>query len=388
MNERWNAIWNAFHAVLEEPAAERSVRLDELCSGDGELRREVEELLAAHEEGVPILDESVSDLAPTAPFAPEHSDEPSFRPGTVVGGRFEIVNRIAAGGMGEVYVAHDRELDRQIALKTLFSGRMRSESALARFRREIQLAQQVTHRNVCRVFDLFRDEGHVFLTMELLEGETLAERLRREGALSLEETKVIVGQIVAGLEAAHSVGVIHRDLKPSNVILVEDSTGLRAVVTDFGIATSQTSGSEDDSHLTRTGEMLGTPAYMAPEQLEGEETSPATDVYAVGLLVYEMVTGRRPFTGRSSFSVANRRLEGPPTSPRRHVPELDARWERVILHCLERDPADRFQHPREIVEALEDESVRVQAPSAIRKKRRTLLLAVSGLLLIVIAFAA
>jgi serine/threonine protein kinase len=386
---RWKAIWDAFHEVLEGPAAERDALLERACGGDAALRREVEELLAADEKGLPVLDELSLNIAPTV-----SSDGPQPRlgdvrlePGRVLAGRFQIVGRVGAGGMGEVYEARDRELGRRVAVKTLLADKARSAAALARFRKEIHLAQQVTHRNVCRVFDLFRDGDLVFLTMELLEGETLAARLQREGRLGLPETKLILEQVAAALEAAHEVGVIHRDLKPANVLLVEESTGPRAVVTDFGLATSGMAGPEE-AHLTRTGEVLGTPAYMAPEQLEGRETGPATDVYALGLLLYEMVTGKRPFEGSSTFSIASRRLGGPAPSPRNHVPDLDERWERVILRCLERDPANRFQHPREVVEPLREDSAPLPASGIVPWRRRWMArtAAIAALAILVIAF--
>jgi tetratricopeptide (TPR) repeat protein len=357
-DERWETIWAVFHEAVERTVDQRAAFLDEACGDDPDLRREVEELLAAHEEGLPVLDESLPvDLGPAEP---EEETElwtaAPLTPGNVLAERFEVLRRIGVGGMGEVYEAEDRELGRRVALKTLLAGRARSPSSLARFRKEIHLAQQVTHRNVCRVFDLMRDGDLLFLSMELLRGETLAARLERHGRLSLDESRAILDQVVAALEAAHSVGVIHRDLKPSNVVLVEEPSGLRAVVTDFGLATSGEAEAASEAHLTQAGEVIGTPSYMAPEQLERKDVGPTTDVYALGLLLYEMVTGKRPFGGGSAFSMASRRLQGPPPAPREHLSELPESWERVILRCLARHPADRFQHPREVPAALDDPS--------------------------------
>jgi tetratricopeptide (TPR) repeat protein len=356
---------------VERPLGERASYLDVACSDDPELRREVEELLAAHEEGLPLLDRSLP--VGVGGVASEEETQlwrgAPLRPGTVLAERFVILERIGAGGMGEVYAAEDRELGRPVALKTLLAGQARSPSSLARFRKEIHLAQQVTHRNVCRVFDLARHGDLVFLTMELLEGETLAQRLERQGRLSLAESWTILEQVVAALEASHDVGVIHRDLKPSNVFLVEESSGLRAVVTDFGLATSGDLATAKDAHLTNPGELVGTPAYMAPEQLEGRQVGSATDVYALGLLLYEMVTAERPFGDGSAFSVARRRLENDATSPRKHLPDLSEHWERVILRCLARHPADRFQRPREVTAALRPPPDALAAPPG---KRRSL----------------
>ena len=186
----------------------------------------------------------------------------------------------------------------------------------------------------------------VFLTMELLAGETLAERLRRDGPLPLADTLAIAQQVAGALEAAHRVGVIHRDLKPANVILVREADALRAVVTDFGIAKTTTSSAADgDGPLTGSGEMLGTPEYMAPEQLEGYAVTTATDIYAFGMLLYEMTTGRPPFEADTPLAAAARRLAQPIPSPRLLRPDIDTAWERVILSCLQRNPGDGCKRP-------------------------------------------
>lgn len=320
---------------------------------------EVTALLEAHEEGPELLDRPPPD-AVAAPAAEDDATQTmqtlgqeGLTPGQVLSGRFEIGRLLGRGGMGAVYEATDRELGTRVALKILRPEIASSPRAHARFRREITLARKVTHPNACRVFDLFQEDGLAFLTMELLEGETLHARLAREGRLELKEARLITEQIVAALEAAHGEGVIHRDLKTSNVMLVADGESTRAVVTDFGLATSRHHDDTEESQLTRSGELLGTPAYMSPEQLENGPITEATDVYALGLTLYEMVTGKAPFIGDTPFSVAALRLAGTAPSPRREVPGLDRTWERTILRCLEKDPVDRFQAAREVLEALE-----------------------------------
>src|SRR5262245_1434664 len=269
------------------------------------------------------LSQVIDDLRPAASDLVTHAAvsrprvHSNFAAGRVLAERFRIVEFIAMGGMGEVYEVEDLELGERVALKTIRPEVASSPQALDRFKREIQLARKVTHPNVCRIFDFFYDEAGpekvTFLTMELLRGETLHQKIERDGRMRSEPALPIVRQMAAGLDAAHSAGVIHRDFKSSNVILVPSegsSAGVRAVVTDFGLA-RLAPGSDAMTTLSGAAAFLGTPAYMAPEQIEGEEVTPATDVYAFGVVMYEMVAGRLPFTGETSVAVALKRLQGP-----------------------------------------------------------------------------
>jgi len=341
--------------------------LDDACGADAALRRELDELLAAH-EAPGCLDTPAAPPAGVSEAAPSsNTDQASgggpLAPGEVLVGRFEIVRLVGQGGMGATYEARDRELGTAIALKTLHPEIAASPMALERFRRESTLGRRVTHPNVCRVFDLFHqplDEQRggdtlAFLTMELLTGQTLAERLRNDGPLPLSETLTIAQQVGDALDAAHRVGVIHRDLKPSNVMLVDEGDRTRAVVTDFGLAKTSAAGAEAQESLTRSGQMLGTPEYMAPEQLEGREATAATDLYAFGMLLYEMTTGRLPVETGTPLAAAVRRLTQPLPSPRVHRPDLPGTWERAILTCLERNPRDRPGTAAEVVAALRGE---------------------------------
>jgi tetratricopeptide (TPR) repeat protein/tRNA A-37 threonylcarbamoyl transferase component Bud32/TolB-like protein len=287
--------------------------------------------------------------------APPPPGARTFQPDEFVARRYRVIRFIARGGMGEVYEVEDLELKARIALKTLRGELADDEVLLERFRREINLSRKVTHANVCRIFDLgfhASPRGRItFLTMELLDGESLHRRIRRTGRMQSEEALPIVEQMAAGLAAAHAYGVVHRDFKSDNVMLVSaaSSTGPRVVVTDFGLARSQ-----DASALTTGsgGRLKGTPAYMAPEQVTGGHIGPPADVYALGVVMYEMMTGALPFGGDNAMEVALRRLTARPPSPRRVVPGLDARWERVILRCLEREPDRRFSSVNEVVAAL------------------------------------
>lgn len=299
---------------------------------------------------------------PSRLAAPAHPSKRTalFRRGQRVAERYRIVRFVALGGMGEVYEAEDEELETRIALKTLRPEVALSDPrAAVRFKREIRLARQIAHPNVCRIFDLGHHrppgcESIPFLTMEFLPGETLTARLRRSGRMGAAEALPLVRQMAEGLSAAHRAGIVHRDFKSGNVMLVPDPLqegGLRAVVTDFGIARTESSllsGSGDST----SGEFLGTHAYMAPEQFENRPVTPATDLYAFGIVLFEMVTGSCPLTGDSLMATAAKRLAEPPPSPRRHVPSLSRKWETAILRCLERDPERRFAGAREVAAAL------------------------------------
>ncbi|HUO85357.1 MAG TPA: serine/threonine-protein kinase, partial [Thermoanaerobaculia bacterium] len=239
---------------------------------------------------------------------------PLFADGEIVGERYRIIRFIGRGGMGEVYQTEDLDLDVEVALKTVRPEIAEHEKALERFRREIQLARKVTHPNVCRIFDVGRhlvttDKEEpfeiLFLTMELLRGETLAEHLRSEGPIPSGSALPILTQLASGLAAAHAAGIVHRDFKSSNVVLVRPEGGeVRAVITDFGLARGIHPEDTLTSSLSVSSQPVGTPTYMAPEQVAGREVTTATDIYAFGVVMYEMLTGVPPFVGDSPLSTA------------------------------------------------------------------------------------
>jgi serine/threonine-protein kinase len=222
-----------------------------------------------------------------------------FSIGSILAGRYELKSLLGEGGMGAVFRAYDRELDEDVALKILHVSVAGDTAALTRFRREVKLARRVTHRNVARTFDLGTHEGLRFLTMELIAGESVSQAARR-ARLALPEVLRIGAEIARGLASAHVVGVVHRDLKPDNVMLAED----RVVLTDFGIARV----ADGSAEVLRTGMIVGTPAYMAPEQLENQAVDGRTDIYALGTMLFELLSGQLPFTGDTPISIAAQRM--------------------------------------------------------------------------------
>jgi tetratricopeptide (TPR) repeat protein len=276
-------------------------------------------------------------------FAPD-PERRRFATGDLVGGRYRIERFIGAGGMGEVYGARDETLDVYVALKTLRGELARDEQALDAFRRELLVLRRVTHANVCRVFDYGVEGESAYFTMECVEGESLRERLTREGPFAPEAALGLVRQLAAGLAAAHDLGIVHRDFKSANILL--DGAG-RAVITDFGLARNVRSEQAEP----QIG--LGTPTYMAPEQMEERPAGPRADLYSFGVVLYELVTGVVPWTGATPVALALKKIREAPPKPSALKAGLPRRWDEVVLRCLAYRPEDRYGGAMEIVAALE-----------------------------------
>ncbi|HXT50046.1 MAG TPA: tetratricopeptide repeat protein, partial [Thermoanaerobaculia bacterium] len=314
----------------------------------------------------------------------------TFLPGELVAGRYRIERFLAKGGMGEVYDAFDTALGDHVALKTIRPDVAADELALERFKREIHLARQVTHRNVCRIHDLgahlsdspvaaLYPRGEIlFVTMELLRGETLAERITERGPMIEADALPIVRQMAAALDAAHKAGIVHRDFKSANVVLETSDGETRAVVTDFGLA--RASERESGATLTVAGAVMGSPAYMAPEQVDGSGTTPAVDVYALGVVVFEMLTGRLPFKGESPLSTAIKRLTEPPPKPSDLKPGIEPRWEEAILRALARQPEERIKSAGDFVAMVDPSPLAAALGTATVTRRRLLQAVVAGFL--------
>ncbi len=265
-------------------------------------------------------------------------------PGTRVAGRYRIVELLGVGGMGMVYRARDERLDLEVALKVLRPEAAAGAHGEERFRRELILARQVTHKNVVRIHDFGEDGELRFLTMDLVPGRSLQAVLAEQGALAPEQAAAVARQLADGLAAAHEEGVVHRDLKPANVLLDEDGT---AYLTDFGVARSMAGAA-----LTRAGSLVGTPDYLSPEQASGGEVDGRSDIYALGLILFEMLTGELPFRGETMGEVLGQRLSGRPRTPRELGVRVPRFLERILGRCLEREPAERYQSASDLAADL------------------------------------
>src|SRR5215831_2393192 len=316
--ERFGQVRAIFEAAVERPAAERRAFAAGACGADRALLLEVEAMLAADGRTDPLLDGKPPSSAP---------EEGRFPAGTVLAGRYRILGLLGHGGMGEVYKAFDLILNQTVALKFL-AARNVGEAALARFRNEVRIARQVSHPNVCRVYDLGMVEGLHFLSMEYIDGEDLASLLRRIGRLPQDKAIEFTRKICGGLSAAHERGVLHRDLKPANIMI--DGRG-QVRITDFGLAVLAEEVALGDLRS-------GTPAYMSPEQKAGREVTIRSDLYSLGLVLYEMFTGKRRSDTQSN--------------PTDLVKDLDPTIERLILRCLEEDPKRRPSSALNVAMAL------------------------------------
>ena len=260
--------------------------------------------------------------------------------GLVLGDRYSLSSKIASGGMGDVWAADDTVLSRHVAVKVLRPG-TDEEVFARRFRSEALYSANLCHQNIATVFDYGEDDNLAFLVMELVPGEPLSALVQREGALEPEQVRSIMGQAALALGAAHEAGVVHRDVKPANILVAPDGT---VKLTDFGIARAV-----DGSGQTQTGEVLGTPHYLSPEQALGEPATGASDLYALGIVAHEMLTGRRPFDKGTPVATALAQVNDPPPPLPPHVPKG---LRRLIERCLEKKPSDRPASARELGELL------------------------------------
>lgn len=289
-------------------------------------------------------------ITDTTPMS-DHSAPPSvwLRPGDVVADRYCIEERLGAGGMGVVYRATDLELEDEVAIKVLKLHELGENHRVSRFKQEIKLARRIVHTNVCRIYD-FGSWGELrFVTMELLDGQTLDALMSTGEVLDLESRLELFRGLLAGLEAAHEAGIIHRDIKPQNVMVTADG---RSVLMDFGIARQFQS-----EEITTTGEVVGTPVYMAPERLLGREVDQRCDIYSLGVILFELVTGRQPFAGNTVFEIAQHQINDPVPSPREVDPDIPAWLDQIVFRMLEKNPDDRFQSIAEVMEVLSEEQV-------------------------------
>jgi len=292
-----------------------------------------------------VCPEDGAPLQADATVAMEIPEDPLV--GLTLDEKYRLDARIGTGGMGTVYRATHLLIDRPVAVKVLNPHYVEDEAAQTRFRREARAAGRLQHTNAVTVTDFGRTSGGlVYIVMELLEGRTLRDVLAREAPLDTARAVSMMLQVAAAVGAAHDAGIIHRDLKPANIFIVQRKDAPPFVkVLDFGIAKLAAEAVDDDDPptLTQVGAMIGTPRYMSPEQCEGVKLTPAADVYSLGIILYEMLTGTTPFTGTSAIAIAIKHSTTPPRSPREFVATIPLALEGVILHALEKNPGDRPQ---------------------------------------------
>src|SRR5487761_2793416 len=262
-------------------------------------------------------------------------------PNSIYNGRYELRSQIARGGTAHVYLAHDILLDRPVALKVLYPELSRNDSFVERFRREAQAAANLSHPNIVQVFDWGESENTYFIVMEYIDGEPLSSIIRTQAPISPDQAATVAGDIAQALGYAHRHGVIHRDVKPGNVLITQDG---QVKVTDFGIARAIGA----DEQVTQTGLVMGTATYFSPEQAQGLEVDGRSDIYSLGVVLYEMVTGRAPFTGDTPVAIAYQHVREQPASPRSINPAIPSALEAIILQAMAKVPADRFRSADEM----------------------------------------
>src|SRR5499426_2134468 len=354
--ERWKQIEQLYHAALDREPDERTAFLAETCIDDSGLRREVEELLRYDGAAESFIKGNALAFEARRLEPVELSQTgPQLLPGQHIGA-YKILSLLAAGGMGVVYRAHDERLRRDVAIKVLPASFAHDADRLRRFRQEAHATSALNHPNILTIYDIGAHEGAPFIVAELLEGEELRAQLE-SGALPARRALEYALQITQGLAAAHEKGIVHRDLKPENLFGTKDG---RVKILDFGLAKLRPpqpgvvdTGAPTQKRLTHPGVMMGTVGYMSPEQVRGQETDHRSDIFAFGVILYEMLSGQRAFRGASAIEVMNAILKEEPPELGEANTKISPQIEKLVRRCLEKQPERRFHSAYDLGFALE-----------------------------------
>ena len=354
--DEWVKVQNLFHSVRGRKPEERAQFLRQACGGDEALEREIESLLVHEEQAVTFLETDDPGLS-------GETAESQVPAGEQIG-PYKVLAFLEKGGMGEVYKARDVRLDRTVAIKFLPHAYVEEQDALERFQREVRAASALNHPRICTVHDLGDYQGRPFFVMEFLDGQSLRDRLA-EKPLTIPEVVDLGIQICDGLQAAHASGIIHRDIKPGNIFV---TSGGQIKILDFGIAkivtkphsataatiTSETGVTVTGISVTRPGSLLGTVAYFSPEQARGEDVDSRTDIFSLGIVLYQMATGQHAFRGETAEELIDAISHQTPVKPSAVNPGVAASLERIILKALEKERPARYQSARDMLRDLNE----------------------------------
>ncbi len=299
---------------------------------------------------------------PVSPTKTIETPTEELTTGSIFAGRYQIIEELGKGGMGKVYKANDIDIKEKVAIKLIKPEISTDKKTIERFQNELKFARKISHRNVCRMYDLNKEEGSYYITMEYVEGQDLKSLVRQTGQLAIPTTISIAKQVCEGLSEAHKMGTVHRDLKPSNIMI--DKEGNTRIM-DFGIARSL-----ESKGITGAGVMIGTPEYMSPEQVEGKEVDQRSDIYSLGVILYEMVTGRVPFEGDTPFTIGVKQKSEIPKDPKELNTQIPEDLDKVILRCLEKDKEKRYQIAEEVRSELENIEKGIPTTEKVIPKRK------------------
>src|SRR5262245_45609955 len=371
--ERFRLIKEIFNAALEHEPERRDEYLAAACAGDDGLRREVDALLAQSFRADNFLEtpaiQKHAEVIVSEGHAKTVEEGPRLKAGELIGD-YQIVSLLGRGGMGEVYLARDTRIGRKAAIKVLLNEFFDDEERVRRFEQEARTVSNLNHPNIVTVYEVEIKNSPHFIATEFVEGQTLRQKLE-DGLLDLREVMDIGQQVAAALSAAHAAGVAHRDIKPENVMLRKDGY---VKVLDFGIAKrAPADGAVDDQseqdRITATGAVLGTAGYMSPEQARGVGVDTRSDIFSLGVLIYEMIVGRRPFIGKTVADVIAAILTTEPPPLREFAPQSPAKLERIVTRALRKEPESRYQSIDEMLaelKSLKESSIGATDPEITR----------------------